>query len=189
MMGKEDEEGLEFKRNLMRYIQSNNIDLDELKSVDISSSDPDDDLDSQRNETTETSNPMEKSAEDEAKKLQTKYLEVRETLDQIPLFAAKLNTELEMMSKCLPVTRSFFNNQADLETFIFKFKISFEWENKSFLLPIRQIESIEKLNSALAHAPTYETIVSFCFSYVYFHICFRPFYSLQPYHKFNSSII
>lgn len=89
---------------------------------------------------------------------QTKLLEVKKCMDDFPTIISKLSAELEMLQN---VPASSYNNNSNLETFIWRFHISFDWNEKHIALPIKQPEDIDTLNTALTDEHIYLDVVSF----------------------------
>lgn len=158
-------------------------DLSELTSDEIDSNDSDDSENSFepqiRAKTDETS--IRKSAEVNIKgeamyDFQAKVVEMKQYLDEFPTLTAQLNTELAMIASEPRVIAASSTTDNSLEQFIWKFNITFTWEDKDISLPIQDVREVTALNSALTDEMTYLTVVSFflfiyqMYIYIYFYL-------------------
>lgn len=161
-------EGLDYKKQLLALLKSNKIDLSDLQPIDINSSEDEteeekDDQASCNKETASEivdSNAQSSSAVKEI--FQTEFIRLQKFIDdELTATTAMLNTELEMLAKRPTVIGSSID--ADMDGFIWKIRIQFEYENEHFSLPVQQVEHIEKLDKALFNEVTYQSIVSLVF--------------------------
>lgn len=167
-------EGLDYKKKILELMQEAGItDLSELTSDEIDSNDSDDSENSFepqiRAKTDETS--IRKSAEVNIKgeamyDFQAKVVEMKQYLDEFPTLTAQLNTELAMIASEPRVIAASSTTDNSLEQFIWKFNITFTWEDKDISLPIQDVREVTALNSALTDEMTYLTVVSFFFIYI-----------------------
>lgn len=171
------EESSVYRKGIVKLIQAGKINLNDLAEIEISSEEESDKEDlndvPEKVQTNENSNSIEKSAEknetpnsnensaEVEKDFEPIYRGAQKTLDDIPTVVAQLNTELDILLRGENAMGTMSSNHNDLEEFIWRFHITFEWNNEHISLPIQRTEDIEKLNSALNDAPTYHRVVSF----------------------------
>lgn len=96
----------------------------------------------------------------EVQNLQAKLLELKECMDNFPTAISKLSAELGMLPN---VASSSLVNNGNSESFIWRFNISFEWNEKNIALPLKQPEDIDELNTALTDEHVYLDVVSSLF--------------------------
>lgn len=160
-MDLKDQDGLEYKRALIKLLERGRLNLTDLEGnlIDLSKEEEEEDVTKSENESAETEN---EEGEEGAKNFQSKILEMKEKLDEFITMVAKLNTELNMMTKAIPAVGAFCHlEDVNLESFVWKFNINFEWDNKNVCLPILLVDDIKILDDALADEIIYHDIVSF----------------------------
>lgn len=155
------EEGLAFKKQLLKLLKSNDIKLNDLVDITSSGEEEGEEDEHEDDANAETcANIVEENQElAPADNFLMKFVELKKYVDsELPAAVAKLNTELDMMSKSVTLVQPMSSN--DLDTFIWKFHVSFECEGANYSLPIQEVEDIEKLNGALFDEATYHEVVS-----------------------------
>lgn len=180
-MDEKAEEGLAYKKQLLQLLKSKNIDLNDLISLDSSDDDDDDEggaknriLSDETDAKTIELNGKFTPAEDDKQNFQVKFIELKKSIDsEIPTAIAKLNAELELMKKSTTYVQPVAS--VDLDAFIWKFRVTFEWESKKYSLPI-QAEDIEKLEGALFDELTYHDIVGLNYDIFFYLFFIRPFF-------------
>lgn len=165
-MDQKDREGLDYKKELVNLIESGKLKLADLNGniIDLSNE--------EENEEPKSENIPAKSEQEEEEEecdnnFQSKFLGMKKKLDDFPIIIAKLNTELNMMTKAIPAVGSLSSDDENLEAFIWKFNISFEWNNKNICLPISSVEDIKTLDEALTDEKIHHDVVCFN-SYILF---------------------
>lgn len=165
-MNSKEQEGLDYKKTLLKLIETGKLNLRDLNGNTIELSDGEEEESNSENEPAEREKEKEKEEEEKEEKkddenFQAKFLEMKKKLDEFPNIIAKLNTELRMMTKGTPVVAALQSRNSDLDAFIWKFNISFDWDNKNIRLPISLVDDIKILNAALTDEIIYHDIVSF----------------------------
>lgn len=155
MASNTDSEGYEYKKGLLKLLQSGKIALSDLKEINISSDEEDTNDESDVATNAETT---ERTAEVKKEMTKFDFDEAQKSLDDIPSLVAQFNTELEFLSRDRMVLQT---NDCDLEEFVWRFNITIEWQNVKYTLPIQRVDDIQKLNDALSDEAIYHYVVSF----------------------------
>lgn len=155
----EKKEGLEYKKQLLDIMRKAKITkLSDL--IDITSESEVSDSSSSEEEINIKNSAVNKVKKVATCDFQTKIIEMKEYLDKLPELTAKLNTELNMMNRneSQIITASAINS---FDQFIWRFNITFEWDDKKIPLPIKNSSDIIPLNTTLGEELTYHQVVSF----------------------------
>lgn len=156
------QEGLEYKKQLLDLIRKAGINnISELTSESIDSDSTSEDENSSATESNIANSAGGHIEREDMCDFRSKIIEMKHYFDEFPTLAAQLNTELEMMANEPRVIAASSANDPSLEQFIWKFDITFEWEEKNILLPIQDASEITALNSALTDELIYHAVVSF----------------------------
>lgn len=156
-------EGYEYKRGLIKLLQSGKISLNDIAKITISDEeDSNDGFDEKESGTSPTKNDVitadAQSNKNEVMEFQNNFAEAQNCLEQIPSLIAQLNTELGMVTN-RTVVRTLPNDD-NLDAFIWKFNITFQWKDEQHPLPIQNARNIQDLNDALNDEATYQHVVS-----------------------------
>lgn len=134
-----DQESIEYKRKLLKLLPS-------ILSEIVISEDEEENID----ESDEVNKNVPIA-------FQTKLLEVKKCMNDIPTIISKFNAELGMLPN---VAKPNFSNNSCWDNFVWRFHISFDWNEKNIALPIKKPEDIDILDTALTDEHIYLDVVS-----------------------------
>lgn len=92
---------------------------------------------------------------------QSKLIEFEKKCEQLPNSVAKVNAEVEVMTKTLPTADVKLTMERSNKQFVlWTFGLSVEWENETIVLPITESTRITSFNVALQSEPIYNSVVN-----------------------------